>query len=140
MQSEQIASFPGNLGAASRKNGQHYLGAEDRGQLNQHRVSGETRCSLNLCSTRRMCDVAKGSTSIDGVVIIFDSEDGGMTAATVAVLRQWKTGALSEEAFWRRCFFDPPEAFNSTSHPVIIPSHQSSTIAKLGLEGSQEPQ
>jgi hypothetical protein len=49
--------------------------------------------------------------------LIFDSEDGGMMAATVPALRQWKTGALSDEAFLRRCFIDPLEAFGFAANP-----------------------
>ena len=49
--------------------------------------------------------------------MIFDSDDGGMIAATVPALRQWKSGTLSDEAFWRRCFFDPPEAFGLAANP-----------------------
>ena len=84
--------------------------------------ASETGSAAKLAFTKSLFDkayveIAKGGTSIDGVVIVFDSDDGGMTAATVAALRQWKTGTLSEEAFWRRCFFDPPEAFHSTSNP-----------------------
>jgi hypothetical protein len=45
-------------------------------------------------------------------VLIFDSADGGMVAATLEVLREWKAGTLSEEALWRRCYFDPPEMFH----------------------------
>ena len=49
--------------------------------------------------------------------MIFDSDDGGMIAATLPALRQWKSGTLSDEAFLRRCFFDPPEAFGLTANP-----------------------
>jgi hypothetical protein len=48
-----------------------------------------------------------------GVVLIFDSADGGMIAATVATLQQWKAGAISDAALWHNCFFDPPETFGS---------------------------
>jgi hypothetical protein len=44
------------------------------------------------------------------VVLIFDSEDAGLIAATVPSLQQWKAGTLSDQAFWRRRFFDPSEA------------------------------
>jgi len=64
---------------------------------------------------REYTELAQGSTSAAGVVLIFDSEDGGMAAATVPALQQWKSGTLSDEAFWRRCFFDPPETFASQS-------------------------
>ena len=48
-----------------------------------------------------------------GIVLIFDSADGGMIAATVTTLQQWKAGTLSDSALWHHCFFDPPETFNA---------------------------
>ena len=45
---------------------------------------------------------------------IFDSADGGMVAATLPVLREWKAGTLSDEGLWRRCYFDPAEMFHAT--------------------------
>lgn len=50
---------------------------------------------------------------LTGIVLIFDSADGGMIAATMTALQQWKAGALSDSALWHRCFFDPPETFDS---------------------------
>lgn len=44
-----------------------------------------------------------------GVVLIFDSDDGGMIAATIAAVKEWQTGSVSDDAIWRQCFFDPPE-------------------------------
>jgi hypothetical protein len=44
-------------------------------------------------------------------VLIFDSVDGGMIAATLSTLQQWKAGKLSDAALWHQCFFDPPETF-----------------------------
>jgi hypothetical protein len=44
-----------------------------------------------------------------GVVLIFDSDDGGMIAATLATLKEWQAGPESDDAMWRECFFDPPE-------------------------------
>ena len=49
-----------------------------------------------------------------GIVVIFDSADGGMIAATMAALQQWRAGALSDSALWHKCFFDPPETFESS--------------------------
>jgi hypothetical protein len=53
---------------------------------------------------------AKTST---GLVLIFDSEDGGMIAATGTALDLWKSGSLSDAAFWRQCYRDPPEILGS---------------------------
>lgn len=49
------------------------------------------------------------SDTLAGIVLIFDSADGGMIAATLPTMQQWKAGRLSDSAFWHQCFFDPPE-------------------------------
>ncbi len=49
-----------------------------------------------------------------GIVVIFDSADGGMIAATLPALQQWRAGTLSDSALWHNCFFDPPETFDSS--------------------------
>ena len=63
---------------------------------------------------REYAELTQASSTAAGVVVIFDSEDGGMLAATVPVLQLWKAGTLSDEAFWRRCYFDPPEMFDNS--------------------------
>jgi hypothetical protein len=50
---------------------------------------------------------------VAGVVVIFDSEDGGMAATTLANLQQWRAGHLSDETFSKRCWRDPVEAFQA---------------------------
>ncbi|HEY4660477.1 MAG TPA: hypothetical protein VIG91_03175 [Terriglobales bacterium] len=51
--------------------------------------------------------------SAAGMVLIFDAEDGGMVAATQAVLDQWKKGSLTEQALWKQCYLDPPEVLGT---------------------------
>jgi len=46
-----------------------------------------------------------------GILILFDTADGGEVAATLALLQQWQSGSLSDDAFWQQSFLDPPEAF-----------------------------
>jgi hypothetical protein len=57
-------------------------------------------------------DLAQKPEELAGIVLIFDSIDGGMIAATLPALQQWKAGKLSDAALWHQCFFDPPETFN----------------------------
>ena len=59
-------------------------------------------------------ELAGKTQDIGGIVVIFDSADGGMIAASLPVLQQWKAGTLSDAALWHQCFFDPPETFDST--------------------------
>jgi hypothetical protein len=56
-------------------------------------------------------ELARNSKSLSGLVLIFDSADGGMVAATLTSIERWKAGALSDAALWHQCFFDPPETF-----------------------------
>ena len=53
------------------------------------------------------------ANQVAGVVVIFDSQDGGMAATTLANLQQWRAGHLSDAVFWRRCWRDPTEAFQA---------------------------
>jgi hypothetical protein len=112
MKNEEIASFPGTweplrgktvkIVTVQRTSG----GASDAG----------SRAKLAFAKSvfdKQYAELTQSATTAAGVVIIFDSEDGGMAAATLPVLREWKSGALSDQAFWRRCFFDPPETFIS---------------------------
>lgn len=56
-------------------------------------------------------EVSQNTSGLAGVVVVFDAQDGGMAAATMATLEQWNAGHLTDKAFWRRCWFDPADAF-----------------------------
>jgi len=62
-------------------------------------------------------ELAAKSQELSGVVLIFDSVDGGMIAATLPTVQAWKAGKLSDAALWHHCYFDPPETF-SVSNPA----------------------
>jgi hypothetical protein len=57
-------------------------------------------------------ELAAKSQELSGVVLIFDSVDGGMIAATLPTVQAWKAGTLTDAALWHRCYFDPPETFS----------------------------
>jgi hypothetical protein len=59
-------------------------------------------------------ELAQKSGTLAGIVLIFDSADGGMIAATLPAMQKWKSGTLSDSAFWHQCFFDPPELGGSS--------------------------
>jgi hypothetical protein len=59
-------------------------------------------------------ELAQKTQELAGIVLIFDSADGGMIAATFATLQKWKSGTLSDAALWHQCFFDPPEIFTGS--------------------------
>jgi len=56
-------------------------------------------------------EMAQTSADLAGIVLIFDSADGGMIAVPTPILQKWKSEKLSDSALWHACYFDPPETF-----------------------------
>ena len=54
-------------------------------------------------------ELASANQSVAGVVIVFDSADGGQISATLSTLKQWRAGGLSEASFWKSCALDPSD-------------------------------
>jgi hypothetical protein len=67
---------------------------------------------------KNYAELADKGRDLAGIVLIFDSVDGGMIAATVPTVRAWKAGTLSDSALWHQCYFDPPETFTVSSNPA----------------------
>jgi hypothetical protein len=62
-------------------------------------------------------EAQSATPTVSGVVIVFDSADGGQIAATLSNLKQMVDGALQEAAFWKQCSLDPPESFQELGKP-----------------------
>jgi len=60
---------------------------------------------------------AESDATVAGIVIVFDSADGGQMAATLENVKQWQAGTLPEAAFWKQCSLDPPELLQESDHP-----------------------
>jgi hypothetical protein len=56
-------------------------------------------------------DASSADQAVAGVVIVFDSADGGQIASTIENAKQWQSGKVSEASFWQHCSLDPPELF-----------------------------
>jgi hypothetical protein len=59
----------------------------------------------------RFHSVAQSSSNVEGVVVVFLGNKGGVAAATLLDIRQWVEGGLGDEAFVNRCSLDPPAEF-----------------------------
>jgi hypothetical protein len=53
--------------------------------------------------------------STEGIVIVFDSADGGQIASAMSSVKGLAEGTVSERAFWRQCSLDPPESFQGSA-------------------------
>lgn len=75
------------------------------------------QAKLNFAATLLRNFSAGEGDPVEGVVVIYDSADGGIIGATLESVKQLAGGALSEEEFWKQCYLDPPEAFRPTGKP-----------------------
>jgi len=112
VKNEEIASFPGEWEPLRGKTVKILTVQNVGGSASGTSRHEKLEFSKSLFG-REYAELTQAPTTAAGVVLIFDSEDGGMAAATLATLQQWKAGTLSDQAFWRRCYFDPPETFIS---------------------------
>ncbi len=111
IKNEEIASFPGTWEPLRGKTVKILTVQNSAGT-----AGTGSRAKLEFAKSlfdKEYSELTQAPTTAAGVVLIFDSEDGGMAAATLPTLQQWKAGSLSDQAFWRRCFLDPPETFSS---------------------------
>jgi hypothetical protein len=72
------------------------------------------RAKLNFAAAlmrKFAADSGPGAAETFGVVVIFDSADGGIAAATIASIQQLSQNSLKEEIFWKQAYLDPPETF-----------------------------
>ena len=74
------------------------------------RVKREFAKSLFLNTYR---EISSPDQTVAGVVVVFDTADGGQIAVTRETLRLWQGGSLSEASFWQQCSIDPPELFEN---------------------------
>ena len=54
-------------------------------------------------------DATQGNSQ--GVVILFDTPDGGQISTTFVTLHEWTAGKIDDQTFWQQSSIDPPELF-----------------------------
>jgi hypothetical protein len=110
---EEVALFPGDWSPLRGRNVK-IVSVEKNDENGKDSVRSSGWNSLSPCSTETMRNSRRKPQELAGIVVIFDSADGGMIAATFPTLQQWKAGKLSDAALWHQCFFDPPETFTQS--------------------------
>lgn len=116
VENEEIASFPGSWEPLRGKTVKIISVQEAQGKAKETNSQAKLEFAKSLF-TREYAELMRGTSMAAGVVVVFDAEDGGMMATTLPVLQQWKSGTLSEQAMWHRCYFDPPDMFSSSATP-----------------------
>jgi hypothetical protein len=111
---EETAPFPGDWEPLRGKN-VRIISVQ---KIQENEKGGGAHAKLEYAKSlldKNYADLAANSKDVSGIVLIFDSVDGGMIAATLPTVQRWKAGTLSDSALWHQCYFDPPETFNVSS-------------------------
>ena len=107
--SEEVGIFPGTWGPLKGKNAKI---------ISVQQAAGTGRITSPQDKLRFAGSVFGKEVlpaGADGLVLIFDAEDGGMIASTRGALEQWRRGTISEENFWKQCLLDPPEILGASN-------------------------
>jgi hypothetical protein len=114
---EETAPFPGDWEPLRNKTVK--IVSVQKIQENEKNSGAEAKLEYTKSLLdKNYAELADKGRDLAGIVLIFDSIDGGMIAATVPTVRAWKAGTLSDSALWHQCYFDPPETFTVSSNPA----------------------
>jgi hypothetical protein len=111
---EETATFPGDWEALRGRN----VKIISVQKIQEDEKNSGAQAKLEFAKSlldRSYAELAAKSQELAGVVLMFDSVDGGMIAITLPTVQQWKAGKLTDAALWHRCYFDPPETFSVSS-------------------------
>lgn len=108
---EETSIFPGNWEPLRGKNVKLYSVQPAQSAVAETQGRDKRNFAKELFE-RALQEPSAAESPIAGVVVIFDSADGGQASATYASLKSWHEGKISEAAFWQSCSLDPPETFS----------------------------
>jgi hypothetical protein len=108
---EETGTFPGEWKPLQGKK-VDIVWVQERDEASPPSESGEMRFFESLMRKQYAALTAEHN-EVEGVVLVLDSANGGMIASTNSALQRWTAGSLSNDSFWRECWFDPPDIFQS---------------------------
>ena len=111
---EEVAPFPGDW-APLRGQSVKIITVE---QIDENATNLDPRQKLEFAKSvldQNYAELAKKKQELGGIVLVFESADGGMIAAPFPILQRWKAGNITDAALWHQCFFDPPETFTPST-------------------------
>jgi len=110
MTREEISPFPGDWEVLRAKSVKIYTVQPVSQGLKDTNAQAKLKFAASLFQ-KFSADSARPAPEVEGVVVIFDSADGGIVGATLGNIRQMASGALSLDNFWKQCYLEPPDAF-----------------------------
>jgi hypothetical protein len=117
---EMVSPFSGEW---TRLNGKQalYLWARPAGSIRDAGVGQKLRFVESIFKARYRVVTHSSQSPVDGIVVIFLDQRGGVAAATLQDIAHWADGNLSQVAFLKRCSLDPPGAFENAGAGASVP-------------------
>jgi hypothetical protein len=94
-----------------------YIWARPEGSSLNVKTGAKLRFAQATFSERYRQAAHGSQVSLEGIVVIFLDQQGGVAAATFPDIGLWVEGAITEPAFLSRCSLDPSSAFVGASRP-----------------------
>ena len=107
---EEIGTFPGSWPGLAGKNVKIYTVLPV--STNSKDAGAAARLNYAYLLFQRGAKEAASSTPVpQGVVVIYDSADGGIVGATLPEIEKVGSKGITREAFWAESYLDPEDAF-----------------------------
>ena len=116
MEREETSAFPGDWAPLKGKTVKIYTVQP----VSQSPKESGPRVRLNYSLAhfqKGLKEAAGANPPPEGIVVIFDSADGGIAGATLAEIQKMTKGEVSREVFWTQSYLDPVEAFREAARP-----------------------
>ena len=111
---EEIATFPGDWPDLRGKTVKIYTVL--LASTNPKETGPSMRLNYALALFQKgLKEVSTANPAPEGVVVIFDSPDGGIVAATLSEIQKVVTRSVPRDTFWSESYLDPMEAFRPTA-------------------------
>ncbi len=113
---EETSPFPGDWEPLKGKTVKIYTVQP----VSQDPKETDARAKLTFAGTlfqKYAAEIQASTPALYGIVVIFDSADGGIVGATLANTKQFADGTLSSDTFWKQCYLDPPDVFQISAKP-----------------------
>jgi len=109
---EESGLFPGDWETLKGKSVKIYTVQPASDDPKETGASAKLRFASSLVQ-KFAAESASAVPPVAGVAVIFDSADGGILGCSLASAQKLAAAMLSQDAFWKSCYIDPAEAFQS---------------------------
>jgi hypothetical protein len=100
-----------------------YVWVRPAGSIPNMAAGRKLRFAENIFMERYREASHNSQNSVEGIVVIFLDQRGGVAAAALDDIGHWADGSLTHPVFLKKCSFDPPGAFENagTTRSATLP-------------------